>query len=212
MKKSFHTTTSETFITRDGRTVRLEDVFEGIGNTISSFVPKGGSSLSSEVLEELKDAAQDAAVKALKNLDRFDLDKCHRRPQVFGYCVARSKALDALERADKRRKIFIPFVQTNKDGEESESQILLGYHGDEYEPDLRLESKENMSYILDKMNSLSDRYRRIIELVADGHKPREIAKILGCTPQEVSMTLFRARQAMKKALGHEFLSAYGISA
>ena len=212
MKKSFQTTTSATFNTRDGRTVRLEEVFEGIDNTISSFIHQDGNRMSGEELEDMKDAAQDAAVKVLENLDRFDLDKCHGKPQVFGYCVARSKALDALERADRRRTIFTPLVRTNQDGEECVPQALLGYHGDEFEPDAQLESKENLAYIKGKMNSLNDRYRRIIELAADGHKPREIAKILGCTPKEASMTLFRARQAMKKALGPEFLSEYGISA
>lgn len=212
MKKSFHTTTNASFTTSDGRIVRLEPVFEGIGKTVDHYAHMGKNGLSSETLKDLQDAAQDAAVKVLENVDRFDLDKCHGRPQAFGQCVAKSKVLDAFDKADRHRKTFTPLVRTNQDGEEEESQVILDLVGDEFGPERQIESQENMSYIMDKMNSLNDRYRRVIQLKADGYKTREIAKILGCTTQEASMTLCRARQAMKKALGREFLSEFRIGA
>ena len=208
MKKSFYTTTNASFTTADGRIVRLEPIFEGIDKTVDHYARMGKNGLSSETLKDL----QDAALKVLENVDRFDLDKCHGRPQAFGQCVAKSKVLDAFDKAERHRKTFTPLVRTNQDGEEEESQVILNLAGDEYEPDRQIESRENMSYIMDKMNSLNDRYRRVIQLKADGYKPREIAKILGCTTQKASLTLCRALKAMKKALGHEFLSEFRIGA
>jgi len=209
MKKSYKTTTNETFTTRDGRIVRYEEIFEGIGKNVGFYGATGGKDMSKE---DLEDIFQDTALKVLSSQENFDLDKCHGRPQAYGSRAATFQEYDAFRKAEKYRKTFTSIVRTNEDDEECESQAILGSSGDEYEPDRQLESKEAQAYIWDKMGSLSEKYRRVLELAADGYKPREMAKILGCESQEVSMTLFRARQALKKALGPKFLRRYGCCA
>lgn len=209
MKKSYKTTTNETFTTRDGRIVRYEEIFEGIGKNVGFYGTTGGKDMSKE---DLEDIFQDTALKVISSRENFDLDKCHGCPQAYGSRAATFQEYDAFRKAEKYRKTFTSIVRTNDDDEECESQTLLGSSGNEYEPDRQLESKEAQAYIWDKIGSLSENHRRVLELAADGYKPREMAKILGCESQEVSMTLFRARQALKKALGPKFLRRYGCCA
>lgn len=209
MKTNFSFTTNETFTTRDGRIVRYEDIFEGIGKNVRYYGAHGGKDMSKE---DLEDIFQDSALRVVASHENFDLDKCHGVPQAYGIQVANFRERDAFIRAQKFRNTFEPLVKADKDGKEYEPQRILGSSGDEYEPDSQIESKEAQSYIWDKIDSLSEKYRRVLALAADGHKPREMAKILGCDSQQVSMILFRARKALKKALGPDFLRRYGCCA
>lgn len=208
MKKSYRITTDETFTTRDGRIVRFEDIFEGIDNNVRSYGANGGKDMSKE---DLEDIFQDTSAKVIAAKAGFDLDRCHGCPQAYGSRAATFLERDAFKKAEKHRSIFSPLVRTNKDDEEYEYQADLDA-GDEYKPDRQFESKEAQAYIWDKVGSLSEKHRRVLGLAANGYKPREMAKILGCKPQEVSLTLHRARLALKKALGAEFLRHYGRSA
>ena len=209
MRKSFKTTTNETFTTSDNRIVRFEDIFEGIDTSIQSYGAGRGKHLPKQ---DLEDMFQDAALKVIANQASFDLDKCHGLPQAFGHRVATYQEFDAFRKAEKRRKTFTSFERTNEDGDEYDAMDQLGCCDEAYEPDRELESKEAESYIWDKMDTLNERYRQVLTLSAGGEKPREIARILGCKPKEASMLLFRARQAMKKALGADFLRHYGYCA
>lgn len=209
MEKNYKTTTHETFTTSDGRIVRYEDIFDGIDNRVRHYGANGGKDLPRQ---DLEDIFQDAATKVIANQASFNLDKCHGFPQAYGYQVATFQERDAFRKAERRRKTFTSFERTNEDDETFDALDKLGCCDEAYEPDRELESKEAQAYIWDKMDSLSERYRQVLTLAANGEKPREIAKILGCKPTEVSMTLFRARQALKKALGPDFLRQYGYCA
>ena len=115
MSKSFNTTTNETFTTSDNRTVRFEDIFEGIDTSIQCYGAGRGKYLPKQ---DLEDMFQDAALKVIANQASFDLDKCHGLPQAFGYRVATFQEFDAFRKAEKRRKTFTPFERTNEDGDE----------------------------------------------------------------------------------------------
>ena len=110
MRKSFKTTTNETFTTSDNRIVRFEDIFEGIDTSVRSYGAGRGKYLPKQ---DLEDMFQDAALKVIANQASFDLDKCHGLPQAFGYRVATFQEFDAFRKAEKRRKTFAPCERTN---------------------------------------------------------------------------------------------------
>ena len=222
--KNLNTATNETVTTTSGSTVRFEEILEGIRKNVEIYGFHGGRDFSDE---ELEDLFQDAASKAWRAITGFDPDKCHSCPQAYGYKIATLAERDAYKKAMAYRARFTPLSSVkarNKDGEEYGSLLdmpaPMGNHKSSESDAERCTqsaesdfvSKENVSYIMDAMNSLNERYRTVIRLTAEGYKPRDIAKMTGETPEVVSMTLFRARQAMKKALGPEFLSEFGLCA
>ena len=222
--KNIRTATNETIITNSGSTVRFEDILEGIRKNVEIYGFNGGKDLSDE---ELEDIFQTAARKAWRSVTGFDPDKCHSCPQAYGYKIASLVERDAFKKAMTYRVHFTPLSSVkskNKDGKEYESLLdVPAPKGKDYSSEFDTErctqsaesdivSRENVSYIMDAMDSLNERYGNVIRLTAKGYKPREIAKMTGETPEVVTTTLFRARQAMKRALGPEFLSEFGLCA
>lgn len=218
------TSTNVTITTKDGSTVRFEDILEGIHKNVEIYGFKGGSELSKE---DLEDIFQNAAMKAWRASQGFDLAKCHGCPQAYGYKVATLVERDAYKKAVTHSVHFKPLSSVkskNKDGKEYESLLDTPMPKGKYsDKELNAErcthsaendvvSKENVARIMDAMDSLNDRYATVIRLTSQGYKPREIAKILGEEPSVVTTTLFRARAALKRALGREFLSEFGLCA
>ena len=224
MKNYSLTSTNVTITTKDGRTVRFEDILEGIRKNVEIYGFKGGSELSEE---DLEDIFQTAAMKAWRSSQGFDLAKCHGCPQAYGYKVATLVERDAYKKAMTHTVHFKPLSSVkskNKDGKEYDSILDIPMPKGKYsDKELNSErctrsaendvvSKENVARIMDAVDSLNERYGTVIRLTAQGYKPREIAKMTGETPEVVTTTLFRARQAMKRALGPEFLSEFGLCA
>lgn len=221
--ENIRTATNETIITNSGSTVRFEDILEGIRKNVEIYGFKGGSELSDE---DLEDIFQTAARKAWRSVTGFDPEKCHSCPQAYGYRIASLVERDAYKKAMTHRVNFTPLSAVksmNKDGKEYDALDVPTLKGKYKSSELDAErctqsaeseivSRENVSYIMGAMDSLNERYRTVIRLTAEGYKPREIAKMTGETPEVVTTTLFRARQAMKRALGHEFLSEFGLCA
>lgn len=223
MKKTLNTATNETFTTNDGRTVRFEEILEGIRKNVDIYRFKGGRDMSDE---DLEDIFQTAAMKAWRSISGFDPDKCHDCPQAYGSKIATLVERDAFEKANKLKERFAPLSaikSKNKDGEEYDSldtpSVKGRYHSNELDAERRslsaeneLVSRENVAHIWDAIDSLNPRYSNILRLTANGYKPREIAKMLGCEPEVVSLALCRARKALKRSLGSGFLSEYGLCA
>jgi len=222
--KNIRIATNETVITKNGSTVRFEDILEGIRKNVEIYGYKGGSEFSEA---ELEDIFQTAARKAWRSVTGFDPEKCHCCPQAYGYRIASLVERDFFKKALTHKEHFIPFSSVkskNKDGKEYDTLLDIPmpkgkYHGSGLDAERCTQSaesdiisRENVSYIMGAMDSLNERYRTVIRLTAEGYKPREIAKMTGETPEVVATTLFRARKAMKSALGPEFLSEFGLCA
>ena len=54
--------------------------------------------------------------------------------------------------------------------------------------------------------------RYILDLHLQGLKPKKMAEQIGCTPGAAATLLCRARKALARELGWEFLSEYGYCA
>ena len=189
-----NTHTNDTFTTINGKTVRFEDIFVGIDEEVTRYGKGRGRWMFQEDLEDLR---QDACKKAVVSQRAYNPDKgC---PQAYGYGIAKRCETTAFQKSLRR----MPMV--NMDPEE-ESDVPCG---DEFEADRQLESKENLSFIQDKISGLNESYRTVLDLCIKGCKPQKMASILGCTPGAASSRLFKARKALAAALGADFLSEHG---
>jgi RNA polymerase sigma factor (sigma-70 family) len=202
---NYKTTTDERFVARDGSAVRYQEIFEGIDRTVRSL----GRRMSREDREDL---FQDAALGVIRSRAGYDPGLGHRCPQAYGSKAARNCAKDAFARAARRNAAFTTLEVRDEDGEARLPVRISGYRGDEYEADRALETSEATAYIEERILSLNERYRTVIALQRQGLRPRHMAAILGCTPSVASLTLLRARRALARALGADFLSAYGLCA
>lgn len=202
MQKNYRTDTDERFVARDGSAVRYQEIFEGIDRTVRSLC----SGLSREDREDL---FQEAALGVVRSRSGFDPGRGNRCPQAYGAMAARNCAKDAFARNARRSAAFTPLEVRDEDGDYVTPASLSGLRDDGCGADGNLESSEALAYIEEKIASLSERYRKVITLQRHGYRPRHMAVILGCTPSVASLTLFRARKALLRALGAEFLSEYG---
>ena len=188
-----NTHTNDTFTTTGGKTVRFEDIFVAIDEEVTRYGFRGGRGMSREDLEDLR---QDACKKAVVSKGSYDPVKSHDCPQAYGYMIAKRCEIDAFQK-------LIKAMPTEDVETISESC------GDEYEADRQLESKENLSFIQDKISGLNESYRTVLKLCIQGCKPQKMASILGCTPGAASSRLFKARKVLAAALGADFLSEHG---
>ena len=188
-----NTHTNDTFTTINGKTVRFEDIFVAIDEEVTRYGFRGGQGMTREDLEDLR---QDACKKAVASKGSYDPAKSHDCPQAYGYMIAKRCEINAFQK-------LIKAMPTEDVETISESC------GEEYEADRQLESKENLSFIQDKISGLNESYRTVLELCIKGCKPQKMASILGCTPGAASSRLFKARKALAEALGADFLSEHG---
>ena len=202
MQMNYKTKTGESFVAKDGSAVRYQEIFEGIDRTVQSF----GRGMNPE---DRQDLFQEAALGVVRSHAGFDPEHGHRCPQAYGSMAARNCVKDAFARAARRGATFSSCEVRDEDGEACIPIRISGYRGDEFEADRALETAEAVAYIEEKILSLNARYRKVIELQRDGLRPRHMAVILGCTPSVASLTLFKARKALARALGAAFLSEYG---
>ena len=187
------THTNDTFTTSNGKTVRYEDIFVAIDEEVTRYGFKGGCGMSREDLDDLR---QDAFRKAVVSKGSYDPEKSHDCPQAYGYKIAKRCEINAFQKLVKAMPT-------------EDIETIFESCGEEYEADRRLESKENLSYIQDKISSLNESYRTVLELCIKGYKPKKMASILGCTPGAASSRLFKARAALAEALGADFMSQNG---
>ena len=67
-------------------------------------------------------------------------------------------------------------------------------------PDVLMMEDEGLNAVIRAVEELPERHRDIITLLSEGKRPQEIARILGCTPNAVSIRCFRARKVLRKKL------------
>ncbi len=202
-----NTHTTDTFTTTDGLIIRYQDIFDGIAAYVRVFATKGGKNWRNEDLEDLY---QTACLKAIKYHESFKPSLSS--PKTFGSRIAENCAKDALKAIARQRSTFSTMEWEDEDGKNFEPKVIAGYRGDEFEADADIRTKEIESYIEEKMDSLSENYRFILDLYRQELKPKKMAEKIGCTPGAAATLLCRARKALVKAFGEEFASEYGLCA
>jgi RNA polymerase sigma factor (sigma-70 family) len=202
-----NTHTTDTFISANGQVVRYEDIFDGIAAFILNYSTKGGSYLSSEDMEDL---FQTACMKAIISHKSYNPSICS--PRTFGSRIAENCAKDFFRKTMRRKSFFTSLEAMNQEGDEYVPKEILGYRGDEFETDREILFNEAAAYMDKKVKSLNANHQYVLELKASDKKPMEMAEMMDCTPSAASTLLHRARVALKKELGDEFTSEFGLCA
>ena len=205
--ENINTRTTDTFITADGKTVRYQDVFDGIAANVRVYATKGGKDMSRE---DLEDTFQNAAFKAIRSHGSFNA--ALSSPRTYGSRIADNREKDAFRKTMTHACRFTSLEWENEDGDVFIPSEADGRIGEGFRADSELETSEAISYIEEKMAGLSENLRFVLGLHLQGLKPKKIAEQIGCTPGAASALLFRARKALARELGSEFLSEYGLCA
>ena len=202
---TFSTHTTDTFTTTDGKTVRCEESLEGAAKSVLCNGLKRGMTR-----EDMEDTFQDACYKAWKYRGSYNPE--FSSPRTYGSRIADNCGKDKLEKVKRLRDHFSSWVAKDEDGDDYVPMSVAGYRGDEYEADRDIRTEEAMAYIESGMARLSENQRYILGLHLQGLKPKKMAEQIGCTPGAAATLLCRARKALARELGREFLSEYGMCA
>lgn len=203
--ENIYTNTNATFTTANGETVSYQEIFESVRKNIEIYSRACGRALSAE---ELEDLFQDAILKALKYCRTFDSSKSQAKTWASRITVNAQR--DAYREHNKRLARFV-YIPTQSDEEEHEETFFDRVSGG-YSADREVEGNEAMDRIMNAIGSLNENYQFILSLQQEGMKPKKMAELIGCTADAAATLLCRARKALKKALGTQFLSKYGIAA
>lgn len=139
------------------------------------------------------DAAQEAFVKAYKNLHRFEGNAAF---YTWLYRITYNLSIDHLR--ERKRRDRADLTETQK-MEEALRRTGKKPHGD---PDEDSDRRELTVVLHDAMSKLSDKHRAIIVLrEIEGLSYEEIADVLGISKGTVMSRLFHARKNLQKLLG-----------
>ena len=202
--ENIYTHTTATFTTANGETLSCEEIFESVRKSIEIYSKKGGRDLSAE---ELEDLFQDSIYKALRYCETFDSGKS--KLSTWASRIAENAQRDAFREHNRRVALFVHSEGYGEDAEPEGSIFDCIPSGDS--ADRESEESEAMDRIMEAIGSLKENYRFIITLQLDGMKPKKMAEVIGCSADAASILLFRARKALKRALGSSFLAEYGIA-
>lgn len=160
--------------------------------------------------EDLEDLIQDTAYKAVKYWNSFDPSKSQLGTWVSW--IARNCWNDAYRKEMRRLDTFDPLESVNTKGDEYiDSGIEFAAGG--YGADREIESKESVNRINSVVDSLPENQGYILSLsMNEGFKPRHMAEEIGCSAGAASTLLCRARKAVAKGLGRDFLAENGFAA
>lgn len=136
--------------------------------------------------EDVQDLVQDTLLRALKNLHRFE----GGRFSTWLYRVGMNLSLTAARRHTVGRRILDP---------KGPAAIATPEHPPA--PDEAASSREDADHVRAAVNDLPAPCREVVELrYVRELACKDIAKILGKSPNAVSLLLFRARRRLRDAL------------
>jgi RNA polymerase sigma factor (sigma-70 family) len=204
--KDIYTRTNAAFTTVNGEYVPYQEVFDSIKRSVEIYGRTGGKDLSAQ---ELEDLFQDCVLKALKYKESYDPNKA--KPQTWAGKIAKRAQWDAFREHNRLLDTYVHPNPPHSDKDEETIGFFDQLDGG-FATDGEVETSEAMERIQSAISSLSENYQFIISLQMNGLKPKKMAELIGCTSDAAATLLCRARKALKKALGAEFLADYGIAA
>ena len=140
------------------------------------------------------DVAQDTFLKAFRSLSSFRGD-C--RFSTWLYKICRNTALDHLRAEGRRRTVSL----TADDDDSREGEIDLPDPDTRFDPQSRLDKKENCLAVRAAIAQLSEEHREILVLRdMGGHSYEDIAEMLDLELGTVKSRINRARRAVKEIL------------
>ena len=133
---------------------------------------------------EAQDITQETLIRLWKRLDTLD---SVQEIEALGITICQNLSLDALKRAGRNHE------QIDNEAEPLASDNV-------YSPLEDLSRQEQHQMLLRQINALPLRQKTILQLRdIEGHSYKEIASVLRLTEEQVKVTLFRARQALRQS-------------
>lgn len=134
---------------------------------------------------EAEDIVQDTMLKVWEKREQTgDIDS------IEAYCMTTCRNL-ALDLTRRRERESLPLDKATADVEDSSQGV-----------EEKMEQEERLSRVHDIFNRLPEKQRTIMQLRdIEGKSVRETAEITGMTEENVKVTLFRARKAIREEFG-----------
>jgi RNA polymerase sigma-70 factor (ECF subfamily) len=139
------------------------------------------------------DAAQEAFVKAFRNLDRFEGTAAF---YTWLYRITYNVSIDHLRERNRREQVDLDENRDLEEAREGDAQPALEAH-----PDVMIDRRELSAVLHRAMSKLSEKHRAIIVLrEVEGLSYEEMAETLGISKGTVMSRLFHARQNLQVLL------------
>jgi len=148
--------------------------------------------------EDFEDMRHDAYIKVRDRLSGYDPTR--GRFRTWAYRVVFNLACDAYKQLLKRLNLFSPLVLEDEDGEDFDSHEAELSRSDEFRADDAAETQYYLETIEGAIDNLPSRMREVVNYMVDGYKRRDVAKILGISPNAVGMLYNRGRKVLRGAL------------
>ena len=161
--------------------------------------------------EEIQDIAGDVRLDACQYYRNYKPEKSKFSTWVRG--IASNCVKDAICAKIKRLPISVRFQQMGKTDSANMDELIKGAEEvlSGLSADARIYLMDLESSIRDVLSKMNNRKQVIYHLTQqEGLKPREIAKIIGCSSKTVSRNLCEIKNALKRSLSDNGLE-YEIS-
>ena len=133
---------------------------------------------------DAEDIVQETLIKVWKKRESWDEIESI---EAFCYSICRNLALDRTRRADKFNESL---------DEKQNTAVDTSYSAN---PEERVQQGDRMRLVKELIDHLPEKQRSVIQLRDfEGKSYKEIAVIMQMTDEQVKVTLFRARQTIKK--------------
>lgn len=133
---------------------------------------------------EAEDIVQETLIKVWKKRESWDEIESI---EAFCYSICRNLALDRIRRADKFSESLDETRDTTADTSYSSN------------PEEQVQQSDRIKLVKELIDHLPEKQRSVIQLRDfEGKSYKEIADIMQMTDEQVKVTLFRARQTIKK--------------
>lgn len=180
--------------------------------SVSCLIHKNYTSSFNEL--DIEDLTEDTVLKALSYWASFNPDKASLRCWINK--IALNVIRDELDYKNKRSAInrdMHPYCGRNDEQIDLsliiDANELLFYRGNEFDTDSSLLTDEFTERVKERESILSERDKRIWEMVKNEAKPREIAEKMGMSANAVSIRKHYILEALKPGMA-ELAKEYEI--
>lgn len=190
----------------------FQDISEKLGLNFGTFDPEKGKLsvwLYSTVSNALVDFFGAVTVKTPSTFDGLDDDD-----PAKALLAEYPELSDGCQYVDRFEPLEYKQVTWNKEKGKNEVSWFIR---PDFEPlaggnsaDYEVECREMCDRLERAIGRLPENQRYVFNLNRDGYKPKEIAEMLGCTPNTVSILLCRAKKTLRAELEGDY--SYGIAA
>lgn len=169
--------------------------------------------------EDIEDIAGTTISKACRSFGRFNPAKA--KLSTWVYTIAANCVIDAATYKIRRRPLTGElFVENHENGDEFEADECCdarkGFNPmvwdliSEYDADREINREEFESLVRAEISKLGDKNQRFARLLEEGHTPKTMALVEGCTADAAAKRVWVIRQTLKEPVSG-IAEEFGIS-